>query len=72
MCVVVVNEHCTFFEWESQLSTVFFHVLQELEEQISRQAEDAAVTRALRADIEKVPDLEREVTRLRNENEYWR
>ena len=54
-------------EWASGIL-----VLQELEEQISRQAEDAAVTRALRADIDKVPDLEREVTRLRNENEYWR
>ncbi|XP_070187007.1 mitotic spindle assembly checkpoint protein MAD1-like isoform X2 [Littorina saxatilis] len=45
--------------------------VKELEEQMTRQEEDATVTRALRADIEKVPDLEKEVTRLRTENEYW-
>ncbi|XP_076459747.1 mitotic spindle assembly checkpoint protein MAD1-like [Babylonia areolata] len=45
--------------------------IKDLEEQVSRQAEDAAVTRAMRGDIEKVPGLEKEVTRLRTENEYW-
>ena len=46
--------------------------VQDLEEQISRQAEDVSVTRAMRADIDKVPGLEKEITRLHVENEYWR
>ncbi|KAK7500988.1 hypothetical protein BaRGS_00007868 [Batillaria attramentaria] len=44
--------------------------IKDLEEQISKQAEDAAVNRSLREDIDKVPGLLKEVNRLRVENEY--
>ncbi|KAL8625266.1 hypothetical protein ACOMHN_030024 [Nucella lapillus] len=45
--------------------------IKDLEEQMGRQEEDAAVARVMRADIEKVPGLEKEVSQLRVENEYW-
>lgn len=44
--------------------------VKELEEEISKQAEDAAVNRILREDINKVPELTKEVNRLRVENEF--
>lgn len=60
------------FESLKQKAVAAEEKVKELEEQISRQAEDATVNRALRADIEKVPGLETELARLRTENEYHR
>ncbi|XP_025081208.1 mitotic spindle assembly checkpoint protein MAD1-like isoform X2 [Pomacea canaliculata] len=46
--------------------------IKELEEVVAQHKEDAAIAHAMRADVEKVPGLEKELVKLRTENEYYR
>ncbi|XP_033747905.1 mitotic spindle assembly checkpoint protein MAD1-like [Pecten maximus] len=48
------------------------HKIKMLEQQVSRMSEDAVMTQAMKSQITSLPALEKEVRKLREENEYLR